>query len=167
MYLTFPITDNSPLTRPTDWDGARLTGDHALFVVAEEKRTFGEPPVVQSGVQTPKWKGICDRANHWAIDLLLSIEIFLHSQFPSETCCVSISRHPSASLSNDTSCRIFLLSHKVPFYGNLNIKSTPLCTSTSTLVLFSCHPVWTETNTSFCPAVCCICSPYQQYCHVL
>lgn len=170
MYLTFHITDNNPMTRPNDWDGTWVTGDHALFVIAEKNRRFGEPSVVMRRTQTPKWKAICNRAKHWATKqhIYLFIVNWDLPPFPFWILFSAFhSLHPCASLSNGTSCRIFLLSHKVLFYGNLFIKSTPSCTSTRTLILFSCHPVWTETNTSFCPAVCRICSPSQQYCHVL
>lgn len=64
--------------------------------------------------------------------------------------CVSLSLYLCASLSSDRSCWVFLLSHKVPSYGNPFITDTQTCTRTRTLLLFTCHPVWTETNAFTC-----------------
>lgn len=91
MYLTFHITDNNPLTRPTDWDGAWLTGDHALFVIPEKNRRFGEPSVVMRRthrLQNEKLFAteLTTEQPSSTYIYLLSIEIFLRSHFPSESC---------------------------------------------------------------------------------
>lgn len=55
--------------------------------------------------------------------------------------------YPCASLSNDTSYGVILLSLKMPFDGNL-FKEWNTCTCRWTPLLVSCHPVWTKANTS-------------------
>lgn len=90
------------------------------------------------------------------LGFMLTVEFFLCFPFssPSVTCfcffCVSLSLYLCASLSSDRSCWVFLLSHKVPSYGNPFIADTQTCTRTRTLLLFTCHPVWTETNAFTC-----------------
>lgn len=71
---------------------------------------------------------------------------------PVSVFCVSLSLHLCALLSSDISRCVFLLSHKVPSYGNAFIRDTQMCKYAITLLLFTCHPVWMETNTSSCQA---------------
>lgn len=78
--------------------------------------------------------------------------------------CVSLTLYPCASLSNDTSCRVILLSpHKMALMvislEMKHIMHMQLDTFSYSLFLFTCHPVWTEANTSICRAVCRICPP--------
>lgn len=109
--------------------------DHALFVIAEKNRRFGEASVVMR--RTHKLQNEKLFATELTTEqpsstyiYLLSVEIFLRSHFPSESCFQRFPLCIPVLHCNGTSCRIFLLPHKVLFYGNLFIKSTPSCTST-------------------------------------
>lgn len=98
------------------------------------------------------------------LGFLLTVSSSSSSALCSLSFSVSLSLDLCAPLSSDRSCWVFLLSHKVPSYGNHLKTDSQTCTRTR--LLFTCHPVWTEATTFSCQAVCGICS-LPQHCHVL